>query len=133
MNFVAKKKTILSHQKIVGYKHKSAATSVFMLRQKFQHGTISRKDLCRDKKNSVATLNSKFTIKGNKSLSRQRRFLLRQTKHEVEMNSVTTKKSLSRQEVKKQYKKTVVTKNFMLRHNEELKAESLSRQRSFMS
>ena len=42
------------------------------------------------------------------------------------MNSVATKKSLSRQEVEKQYKKTVVTKNFMLRYNEELKAESLS-------
>ena len=49
------------------------------------------------------------------------------------MNSVTTKKSLSGQEVEKQYKKTVATKNFMLRHNEELKAEFLSRQISFLS
>ena len=49
------------------------------------------------------------------------------------MNFVATKKSLSRQEVEKQYKKTVATKNFMLQHNKELKAESLSRQRSFLS
>ena len=49
------------------------------------------------------------------------------------MNSVATKKSLSRQEVEKQYKKTVETKNFMLRYNEEPKVESLSRQRIFMS
>ena len=43
------------------------------------------------------------------------------------MNSVVAKKSLSLQEVENQYKKTVVTKNFMLQHSEELKAESLSR------
>ena len=43
------------------------------------------------------------------------------------MNFVVTKKSLSRQEVEKQYKKNVAMKNFMLRHNLELKAESLSR------
>ena len=41
------------------------------------------------------------------------------------MNSIVTKKSQSRQEVDKQYKKIVATENFMLRHNEELKAESL--------
>ena len=37
------------------------------------------------------------------------------------MNFVGTKKYLLQQEVEKQYKKTVATKNFMLRHNEELK------------
>ena len=42
------------------------------------------------------------------------------------MNSIATKKSLSLQEVEKQYKKTVATKNFMLRHNEEPKVEFLS-------
>ena len=36
----------------------------------------------------------------------------RQTKHEVEVNSVATKKSLSRQEVEKQYKKNIATKKF---------------------
>ena len=36
----------------------------------------------------------------------------RQTKHEVEVNFVTTKKSLLRQEVKNQYKKKVATKKF---------------------
>ena len=70
------------------------------------------KDLCRDKENSVATKNSEFTIKGNKTLSGQRSFLSRQTKHEVEVNFVSTKKSLPRQEFEKQYKKNVATKKF---------------------
>ena len=33
-------------------------------------------------------------------------------KHEVEVNTVVTKKSLSRQEVEKQYKKNVVSNKF---------------------
>ena len=58
--------------------------------------------------------NIKFRVhnKGNKPLSRQRSFLSRQTKHEVEVNFVATKKSLLRQEVEKQYKKNVATKKF---------------------
>ena len=66
-------------------------------------------------------------------MSGQRWFLSRQTKHKVEMNSVVTKKSLSQQEVEKQYKKTIAIKNFTLQNNEELKVESLSQQRSFLS
>ena len=34
----------------------------------------------------------------------------RQTKHEVEVNSIVTKKSLLEQEFEKQYKKNVATK-----------------------
>ena len=47
------------------------------------------------------------------------------------MNFVATKKSLSRQEVEKQYKKTVAIKNFMLRHNEELK-QNLCREKEVL-
>ena len=46
-------------------------------------------------------------------------------------NSVTTRYLLSRQEIKKQYRKNTATKNFMLRHNEEHKEKSMSRQNFF--
>ena len=36
----------------------------------------------------------------------------RQTKHKVEVNSIATKKSLSEEEVEKQYKKNVAIKKF---------------------
>ena len=49
-------------------------------------------------------------MKGNKTLWRQRLFMSRQTKQKVEVNSVTTKKFLSRQEVEEQYKRNVATK-----------------------
>ena len=61
-----------------------------MLRQSFQHRTSSRKEFCRDKEV----------------------FCRDKKKHEVEVNTVVTKKSLSRQEVEKQYKKNVVTNKF---------------------
>ena len=53
-----------------------------------------------------------------KSLLKQRLFLLRQTKHEVEVNSITIWNFLSRQ--------GMATKKFMLQHGEILKAKSLS-------
>ena len=46
--------------------HKLAETSVFILRQIFQHGVSSRKNFCHNKENPVATLHSEFTTKSNK-------------------------------------------------------------------
>ena len=49
--------------------------------------------------------------------------MLRQTKYEVEVNSVATKTTTVIIEVEKNYKKNVATQKLMLRHSKELKAE----------
>ena len=49
-----------------------------------------------------------------------------QMKQEEGSNFVVTMYLLSRQEFKEQYKKNTATYKFMLQHNEEHKAESLS-------
>ena len=54
-------------------------------------------------------------------------------KQEEGINSVATRYLLSRQEIKEQYMKNTAIDKFMLQHNEEHKAESLSRQNPLLS
>ena len=49
-----------------------------------------------------------------------------QMKQEKGRNSVATRYLLSRQEFKKQYRKNIATDKFMMQHNEEQKAKSMS-------
>ena len=56
-----------------------------------------------------------------------KKLLLVQMKQEEGKNSVVTMYLLSRQEIKEQYRKNIATNKFMLKHNEEQKAKSLSR------
>ena len=60
-----------------------------------------------------------------------KKFMSLQMKQEEGRNSITTRYLLSRQEIKKQYRKNTAKEKFMLRHNEEQKAKSLSRQNFF--
>ena len=62
-----------------------------------------------------------------------KKLLSLQMKQEEGRNSITTRYLLSRQEIKEQYKKNNATDKFMLQHNEEQKAESLSRQSPLLS
>ena len=62
MNFVSTK----DNSKMARIQQKSTETSVFMLRQSFQHEASSRKNFYRNKENLVMTLNSEFTTKSNK-------------------------------------------------------------------
>ena len=48
----------------------------------------------------------------------------RQTQHEAEVSSVTTKTDIVETEVQKNYKKNVATQKLMLRHNKELKEKT---------
>ena len=112
---------------MAGYKHKSAATSVLCYDKVFNMGPtqgrifVATRKLCHNIKFKVHNKGQQDFVK-TKMVS-----VAKKKKHEVEMNSITTKKSSSRQEVEEQYKKTVATKKFMLRHNRELKVESLLR------
>ena len=55
--------------------------------------------------------------------------MLRQTQHEVEVNSVMTKTATVATEVEKNYKKNVVAHKLILRHNKELKCHDKKRLR----
>ena len=61
-----------------------------------------------------------------------KKLLSRQSKQEEGRNSVATRDILSQQEVKEQYKKNTATYKFMFQHNEDHKAESISRQNPLM-
>ena len=107
-------------------------------------------ELYRNKRQRVMTKNGKNIT----SQLRERKFMLRQflagsqnkeeivttkkllslqMKQEEDRNFVATKYLLSRQEIKEQYGKNTATYKFMLQHNEEHKAESLSRQNPLLS
>ena len=62
-----------------------------------------------------------------------KKLMLLQMKQEEGRNFVVTRYLLSRQEIKEQYRKNTATYKFMLQHNEEQKAESLSRQNPLLS
>ena len=123
---MSRQKVALSRQKMERIQHKLVETSVFMLRQNFQHGASSRKNFCRNKENPIVTLHSKFTTKSNKISVATKIIYVQQTKHKGSEFSVTTS-------ILKSNTKGMATKKFMLRHNEIFKAKSLSRQSSFLS
>ena len=59
--------------------------------------------------------------------------MLRQTQHEVKVDSIATKTATMAIEVEKNYKKNAATQKLILRHSKELKAKVLSRQKKIMS
>ena len=63
-------------------------------------------------------------MKDNKTLSRQRSFMLRKTQHEVGVNSIEINTATVTIRNEKNYKKNVATQKLLLRHSKELKAET---------
>ena len=84
---------------MIGYKHKSAVTSVF-----YAAAGISTWDQLKEAFMSRHSIQSSQQ-KANRTLSRQRLSLSQQTKHEVEVNYVATRNYLSQQEVEERYKR----------------------------
>ena len=72
---------------------------------------------CQHKEESVAT----------------KKLMSLQMKQEEGRNSVTKRYLLSRQEIKKQYRKNTATNKFMLQHNEKHKEKSMSQWNPLMS
>ena len=78
---------------------------------------------------------TKFSIgcQHKEEIAATKKLMSLQMKQEEGRNSVTTRYLLSPQEFKKQYRKNIAIDKFMLQHNEEQKAKSMSRQNPLLS